>query len=112
MSGSTKTTEDAAKAMTDAMANLQKMGLHSMTWMGGDWVERMSDLGNEFLQFMAERVQKDVELQHKLLHCRDVTELHKIQAEFVQTAIDRYTEETGRILEMTKKFWDTGEQSK
>lgn len=92
-----------APDVTDTMAQLQKVGLDTMTWMGTDWMERMTDLGNEFLQFLAERIQKDVELQHRLLHCKDVAELHKTQAEFMQTAIDRYTEETGRLIEMSTK---------
>ncbi len=105
MTKSSKTTEDATKAVTDAMAQLQKMGFGSMNWMGTDWVERMSDLGSEVLQFFADRVEKDVELQHKLLHCKDMSELHKVQAEFFQTAIDRYTDETGKLVEMSTKAW-------
>lgn len=103
MTKTSKTTKEAAQSVADTMETLQKMGLSSMTWMGTDWMERMSDLGSEMLQFLAERVQKDVDLQHKLLHCRDMHELHKIQAEFMQTAIDRYTEETGKLIEMGTK---------
>ena len=105
MTKSSKTTEDAAKSVQDAMTQLQKMGFDSMSWMGTDWMERMSDLGSEVLQFIADRVQQDVDLQHRLLHCRDVNELQKIQAEFVQTAINRYTEETGKLIEMSTKAW-------
>lgn len=105
MTKSSKTTEDAAKSVQDAMSQLQKMGFDSMSWMGTDWMERMSDMGSEVLQFMADRVQQDVDLQHRLLHCRDVNELQKIQAEFVQTAINRYTEETGKMIEMSTKAW-------
>ena len=105
MATTSKTTEEATQAVTDAVAQLQKMGLDSMTWMGSDWVEQLTDMGNEVLQFLAERVQKDVELQHRLLHCRDMGELHKIQAEYMQTAIDQYTAETGKMIEMATKFW-------
>lgn len=105
MTDTPNTTEEATEAVRQAMAKLQEAGLTSMSWMGTDWMERMSDLGSEVLQFLAERVRQDVELQHRLLHCKDMTELHKIQAEFVQTAIDRYTEETGKLVELTSKFW-------
>lgn len=107
MTSTSKTTDEATKAMTETIAKMQKMGLNSMTWMGTDWVERMADLGSEMLDFMAERVHEDVEFQHKLLHCKDMTELHQLQAEFVQRMINRYTEETGRFVELSTKAWMT-----
>lgn len=105
MTTKSKTTEDATQAVHEAMSKMQKMGLNSMTWMGSDWAERMADLGSEMLNFMAERVQEDVDFQHRLLHCKDMTELHKLQAEFMQRMINRYTEETGKIMELSTKAW-------
>ena len=61
MTTTSKTTEDATTAFHETIAQMQKMGLDSMTWMGSDWAERMADLGSEMLNFMAERVQEDVE---------------------------------------------------
>ncbi len=94
--------KDAGQAVADLMAQYQKMGLNAMALMGGDWMERMSDMGAEMLQFYTQRVQEDVELYHKLLHCRDLGEMQEIQGEFLQRAINRYTEETGKIIEMGK----------
>lgn len=95
--------DDVTKAMSDAMAQMQKMSMSSMDWMGGDWMQRMNALGSEMMHFMAERMQRDIELQQKLLQCRDPKEFQKLQAEFMQNAIDRYTEETGKLMEMTAK---------
>ena len=100
MSKSRKDTEDAIKSMTDAFTQMQQLGLSSMPWMGSEWIEQMSDMGNEVLQFVAQRVEEDVALQHKLLSCKDIQELQKVQAEFIQTAINRYSEETGKLVEM------------
>lgn len=105
MTKPSKTTDDAAQAMQDAMAQMQKMSMGSMSWAGTDWMTRMNSLGSEVMQFMAERVQQDVDLQQRMLACKDVTELQKIQAEFLQTAINRYTEESGKLLEMYTKAW-------
>lgn len=93
---------DAAQVMADMMTQYQTMGLNTMAAMGGDWMERMSDMGAEMLQFYTQRVQEDVELSHKLLHCKTLAEMHDVQGEFLQRAIDRYTEETGKIIEMSK----------
>lgn len=105
MTTKSKATEEATQAMNETIAKMQKMGLNSMSWMGSDWMERMSDLGSEVLDFMAERVHEDVDFQHKLLHCRDMTELHKLQSEFIQRMINRYTEETGKMIELSSKAW-------
>ncbi|MGV6848154.1 MAG: phasin family protein [Marinibacterium sp.] len=102
-------TEDAAEAVRAAVDQLQSLGLSAMPWMGTEWMEKMGDLSAEVLQFLAERVKRDVEFQHRLLHCADMKEVHEIQAEFVQTAIDNYTEETGKLVEMTTKAWAPAE---
>lgn len=93
---------DAAQVMADLMAQYQKMGVNAMSLMGGDWMERMSDMGAEMLKFYTQRVQEDVELYHKLLHCKSLGEMQELQGEFLQRAINRYTEETGKIIEMGK----------
>lgn len=93
---------DAAQVMADLMAQYQKMGVNAMSLMGGDWMERMSDMGAEMLKFYTQRVQEDVDLYHKLLHCKSLGEMQELQGEFLQRAINRYTEETGKIIEMGK----------
>jgi hypothetical protein len=93
-------TEAAREAMAEAMAKFQQMGLKSMQWPGAEWMEKMSEMGSEWMHFLSERMQEDVEFQQKLLACKDASELHKLQADYVQTAIDQYTSETGRIIEM------------
>lgn len=99
---------DAAQVMADLMGQYQKMGVNAMSMMGGDWMERMSDMGAEMLQFYTARVQEDVELYHKLLHSKSLGEMQEIQGEFLQRAIDRYTEETGRMIEMGKSAFTGG----
>ena len=43
--------------------------------------------------------------QHEILHCDDPTKLQHIQAEFVQKAIEQYTAETGKLVEMSQKLF-------
>ena len=93
-------TPQTAATIADAIAQMQRFGLQSMNWMGAGWVERMSDLNSEALAFLSERVKQDVELQHRLLHCKTIEEMQHVQAEFLQTAIDQYTEETGKMIDM------------
>ena len=96
---------DPTPAMTQVLDQWQQAGLSAMNWMGAGWLERMSDLGSEWMTFLSERVAEDVKFQHALLHASSPTELHQLQADFVQKAIDQYTAETGKMIELTGKLF-------
>lgn len=87
-----------------ALADLQNAGMGSLSWMGTAWVENMSDMYSEVLSFVAERVKEDVNTQHALLHCKDVAQIQKIQADFIQKALDQYSVETGKLVELNSSF--------
>ena len=102
MSKSTRTTagtqlepEKIFQTLTDA----QTAGLGSLSWLGTKWVETISDVGAEWLSFVADRVKEDVRTQHQLLHAKNLGEIQHIQAQFLQKAMDDYRDETGKIVE-------------
>jgi hypothetical protein len=72
--------------------------------VGVAWAEAMSGLGSEAVRFLAERVQEDVALPQRLLHAGSIEEARHIQAQFFQTAIDQYTAETGRMVELSDEM--------
>ena len=92
------------EAMQDVAA-LQALGLRSVTGLGTQWSEVLNDMGSEVLAFVASRVREDVKTQHKMLHCKDMVELQAIQTEFVRTAIEQYTAETGKLVEMSQQLF-------
>ena len=96
----TKPQSEPESSALDAIAALQASGFGNMMGVGTAWAEAFSDMSAEFLGFLAERIKEDVKTQHKVLHCKDMQELQHIQAEFVQTAIDQYQDETGKLMEM------------
>lgn len=107
------TDKDAAQAesthehdFVDAVAEMQRAGLGSLNWMGVAWLEAMGDLGAEVASFIAERIREDVKAQHDILHCKTAAELQHVQGQFVQRAIDEYTAETGRIVELERQLWE------
>lgn len=81
------------------LTDVQMSGLGSLSWLGTRWVETMSDIGAEWLNFVAERVREDVKTQHALLHAKSLPEIHQIQADFLQKAMDDYHDETGKIVQ-------------
>lgn len=56
------------------------------------------EIGAEAASFMARRLEQDAEMQRRFLQCKDLDQLRHVQAEFVQRALDQYTEETGRMV--------------
>lgn len=87
--------EKVFQTMTDAQA----AGLGSFSWLGTKWVESMSNLGSEWLRFLAERVQEDTKTQHDLLHAKDISEIQHIQTKFLQKAMDDYQSETHKLVQ-------------
>lgn len=90
----------------EALAKLTATGLGPFGRIGTVWAEGMAELGGEMLHFLSERAQRDVNTQQRLLHCTNLDELRQIQSEFLQSAINDYTAETGRIVEMTEDMME------
>lgn len=97
--------ENLATKMASDVAALQDQGLKAMSKFGLAWAEGMSDMGSEVLSFVADRIKEDVATQHKLLHCKNVADFQHIQAEFIQKAIDQYTAETGKLVQMSHELF-------
>jgi hypothetical protein len=91
---------DAAEQAQQVMAEWQTKGLHAMASFGTRWIEQMSDIGSEMLSFLADRVKQDVDFQHKALHCNNAQDLHQLQADFVQRALEDYNAETARLTKI------------
>lgn len=104
----TQASEAGAQSVSDQGTEdavmLRTMGFGAVAGMGTTWVEVLSDMGSEVLSFVADRIKEDVKTQHEILHCKDVGELQRIQAEFIQTAMDQYAAETGKLVEMSQKL--------
>jgi hypothetical protein len=59
-------------------------------------VESWAELGSAMASFINERIREDVRTQHAMLHAGSPSELHSIEADFMQKAIDRSSAETGK----------------
>lgn len=95
----TSTSQLEPEKIFQTLTSAQTAGLGSLSWLGTKWVETMSDVGAEWLSFVADRVKEDVKTQHQLLHAKNVGEVQHIQAQFLQKAMDDYRDETGKLVE-------------
>ncbi|MEM9871698.1 MAG: phasin family protein [Pseudomonadota bacterium] len=96
----------ATQTMAPLLATWQAAGLGPLNWLAPTVVERMSDMGSEWLSFVATRVREDVALQHAMLHAKSSAEAQAIQSKFLQTAMDHYSAETGKMVELSARLFD------
>lgn len=94
--GMGKATSDMAATMTEAQRN----GLGAAAWMSASMIETVTALGNEVVQFMAQRINEDMRTQNALMQCRDLTEMQRIHTEFLQRAVEQYTAESGKLMQL------------
>ncbi len=73
-------------------------------WFSTEAIEKLGDMGAEYMDFLAERIREDVRAQHAILHCKDPADLRKVQEDFLRTAADQYAAQTGRMTELTNAF--------
>lgn len=102
-------TDTSAKTEKDTPLNMaaqfQEAGLGSMLGLSAAWMEALGEMGAEVAGFVADRIKEDVKTQHKVLHCKDVTELQQVQAEFIQRAMEQYQDETGKLVDLSTKVF-------
>lgn len=89
-----------AADVTASMTDLQRNGLGAAAWMSAAMFETVTALGNEVVQFVAERITEDVRTQHALMHCKDFSEMQRVQGEFLRKALEQYTAETGKLVQL------------
>ena len=96
----------APERVWQTLTDVQMSGLGSLSWLGTQWIETMSDFGSEWLSFVADRVKEDVKTQHAVLHAKDIGEIQAIQAAFLQKAIQDYQAETGKMVKFCADTMD------
>ncbi len=87
-----------------SMASAAFAGFRTMNGFATAMMEGWSDVGAEFMTFLAARIREDVKTQHRMLHAKDVEELSRIQAEFVQSAVEQYAAETGKMIDLGQEI--------
>lgn len=98
--------QDPSRRVMDAVTQWQAAGLGALNWFGASTAKRMQDMGAEWAVFVAERVREDVALQHALLHAKSPSEVQAIQMKFLQTAMEQYSAETGRMFARGTKLFE------
>ena len=78
-----------ADPMTAAMAAMNPVA--TSAWL---------DLVDEGARFFTQRLEQDLETQRELLACKNPAELIEVQSRFMKSAMEQYSEEAKRLLQM------------
>ena len=98
-------TASKGDAPLNAIAQLQEAGFGNMIGLSTAWFEALGDMSEEVVSFVTNRIKEDVKVQHEIMHCKNVTEMQRIQSQFLQKAMDQYRTETSKLINMgTKAF--------
>ena len=103
-SAGTRTASD--KDPLSAMYEFQETSLGPLRLFGEAMLTWSTEMGAEVTGFLSDRLREDARTQHEILHCRDPEALQAIQMRFMRKALEDYTAETGRIVELSQSLID------
>lgn len=63
--------------------------------------ENVASLNTEVAQFVNRRLEEDLSLPEHLMSCRSVPEMYNVYANFFQTAMQQYQEESQKLARMS-----------
>jgi uncharacterized phage infection (PIP) family protein YhgE len=101
--------EDAQAAVSSSLEQLQdgiplvhRQALDQVGAAGQSVVEGVTQMQRELASFMSTRLRHDMSVQQELLQCRSFDEVRAIQTRFLQTAIDQYSAEATKLMQMSQ----------
>ena len=91
--------EDVSPVL-DAVVAGQTVAVQAVESTSRAMLEGMEKVRQEVVDFVSTRIRHDMETQQELLRCRNFDELREVQTRFIKTAMDQYTAESTRLMEI------------
>ena len=89
-----------AKSSKKAPDATQAAAAMAVAGFNPDAMKAWQDVMTECGSFVMERLQQDMEAQQAMLKCTSPAELMTLQTQFFQTAMQQYTEQTTKVMQM------------
>ena len=86
--------------MLDAVVAGQTVAVQAVESTSRAMLEGMEKVRHEIVDFVSTRIRHDMETQQELLRCRNFDELREVQTRFVKTAMEQYSVELKRLIEI------------
>jgi hypothetical protein len=99
----------SAGCMTNPFASFMEAQVEAMgrmTAFNTAVAEAMGRYGQEFMTFVQERLAEDTKTQQELMNCRDLSQMAEIQSQFLERAIQQYTDETGKLVDLSREVFE------
>jgi hypothetical protein len=90
----------SADVAIDGVTLGQQQALETFESAQQAMMEGVTRFQKELVDFVSERIRHDMETQQALLRCRSFDEVRDVQATFLQTAMDQYSEEANRLMRL------------
>lgn len=84
----------------DAVVAGQTVAVQAVESTSRAMLEGIEKVRQEVADFVSTRIRHDMETQQELLRCRNFDELREVQTRFIKTAMDQYTAESTRLMEI------------
>lgn len=69
-----------------------------------EWLVGMGQMQRDYLTFVGERMQKDIEIAKRIAECRDVQAALELQSAYVETTREDYMEEAQKVLAKSREL--------
>ena len=86
--------------VTEAFKGFDGVGFDAARKANEAWMHAAMDMNREVLEFMSERLRRDMQTTQNLLECKNGMDAMKVQADFVETAFKTYGEEAVRLCQI------------
>lgn len=96
-----KDTANPFMAGFPGMTDMQAEGLAMFERIGNAMSDYYGQTGVEFMEFFNKRLQEDARTREEMMACKDISEFAEVQQRFVKTAMEQYSEETGKMVQMS-----------
>jgi hypothetical protein len=99
-----RATAAAAEAAAAEPLSVQEETLRILHHSGAAFVTGLTKAQSEIVDFVAERIRQDVEMQAELLSCRTYEEVRDLQIRFFKTAMDQYAAEATKLMNISSEM--------
>jgi hypothetical protein len=90
----------SSDAVIDTVVISQQQAMEQAEASSQVMVDGVTRMQREIVDFVSERLRHDMRIQQELLRCRSFDEVRSVQARFFQTAMDQYSAEATKLMQM------------
>ncbi len=95
----------AGKSKSKPTAKVEPLTMSPQMWALNPMVSLVgmagwSEIMKEGVQFVSERMEKDLQVQRSFLNCKSLEEVLRLQSEYYGDALHQYTEQFHRVAEL------------